>query len=139
MIDLDTYEPQPGDSFSLDQQMIDATSAMGGWKPDETWRFTDTNGHTHYWKDGYPTLTRHEEPDYTAHDPDGYPEEYLGDSWYECAVCGEVIEPTMIHIPPDVYKRYIPGLITATLISDGVSYNLTREQYKRLSQIVAEP
>ncbi|NED31143.1 hypothetical protein [Streptomyces sp. SID8499] len=61
-------------------------------QPDPRWRVTDSNGHEHYSSDGpdrYPTLKSVAAEPYWCADCQ---DEHV-DTWYECRICGEKIEP----------------------------------------------
>lgn len=75
---------------------------MQGPVADESWRFTDGNGHEHYYakeKDPeaeygshYPTLAYVPGPSYYCGDCGDEHEDYAL-SRYECRICGETVEP----------------------------------------------
>jgi hypothetical protein len=67
---------------------------------DESWRFTDGNGHKHYHSNAkdaerrghYPTLVYVPGPEYYCGDCGDEHEDYSV-SHYECRICGETVEP----------------------------------------------
>ncbi len=72
---------------------------IGSRVADESWRFTDGNGHKHAYIgkprepiDHYPTLVYVPGPEYYCAECDDEHEDYAV-SHYECRTCGEVIEP----------------------------------------------
>jgi hypothetical protein len=75
---------------------------MQGPVADESWRFTDSNGHEHYYSDDrdpeadrgghYPTLVYVPGPVYYCGDCGDEHEDYAV-SRYECRICGETVEP----------------------------------------------
>lgn len=100
-------------------------------EPNLTWTYTDVNGHFHaYDKDGkLPTLTartEHRGCD-MGHDDDceGYDV-----TVYECAICGEQVEPAVRVIEPGP-REFIPGPTNWTVralvdtSADRVSVRLT--------------
>lgn len=86
-------------TFEQETEEIDVTSAIGTFKPDPAWRFADRVGHFHaYAADGSTPTLRHF-PDYG----------------YECLICGQDIQPATIAVPPDGFRKVIPGRTTWTL------------------------
>lgn len=83
-------------------------------EPDKGWRFTDTNGHEHYWRDGYVTLVLVDDERYWCEDCG---EDHVESHW-ECPLCGEHIEPRTVVYP---YRRWMPGLRSWTLNGEPIS------------------
>lgn len=84
--------------------MWDIRSAMP--VPDPAWRFTDGQGHRHYYRsprNPYPSLRS--VVDAYGYDEDG--ERYTSRSHWECRVCGEWVTPgTKV----ETDKTFVPGL-----------------------------
>lgn len=76
---------------------------------DPAWTFVDSEGHGHFWKNkGYPTLRWISEPCTMGHD------DCDAEGHYECAVCGEEIQPGSRTAQP----IWIPGFVTYTLTTN---------------------
>lgn len=67
-------------------------------KTDKDWRTTDSNGHEHYWRDGWPTLEWVVTGSYWC---EMHAEEHEEGEW-RCRECGERVEPGMLHPGPRV-------------------------------------
>lgn len=92
--------------------MIDVTSALP--YADESWTYTDQQGHRHRYGKGYPTLTWIVDERYWD---EGLGEE-VEDGHWECPLCGEPITPgTQV----DYSKRYIPGMTHYYLNDEEIS------------------
>mgnify|MGYP001558848463 CR=1 FL=1 len=103
---------------------------LGGPAADPKWKFTDAKGHEHraYTETGTPTWpTLKWVVDETYWCEDCQDEHHEGH--YECAICGETIEPGMIHKPPE--SKTIPGL-TTRLINDIPVTDEIWEQARRI-------
>lgn len=80
-------EYRHGDDTLVVEAPVERITALTG--PDKNWRYTDARGHVHEWDDGYPTLRWViDEVTWCA---DCREEHEHGH--YECALCGERIEP----------------------------------------------
>ena len=70
----------------------------GGYSVEDLkWKYTDKNGHNHYYLEdkSLPTLNRQVEIEMCC---DYYGDEWEDETiWYECKQCGEVIKPGLIH------------------------------------------
>jgi len=112
----------PTGELSYEVSMIDVTTSVP--QPDKSWRFTDVNGHEHYWQDGYPTL---------SHVPDG--ERYWDDDdgeWYQptrlaCSVCGVGVTP---RTTVDTFRRMAPGLSYYTFNGEPI----TKERFEEIQE-----
>jgi hypothetical protein len=72
-------------------------------KPDKNWRYTDQQGHEHYWQDGYPTLVTIVDKTYWCGEcRDEHEEMHL-----ECPICHEHITPGMVG--PSGFREFVPG------------------------------
>jgi hypothetical protein len=100
--------------MTVDIDQVDVTSPFPS--PHHHWRFTDAEGHEHRWDHGYPTLTRVVDAEHWCDGNEGIarhdPHMATDEAHYECAICGEVIEPEM---DPPYTPKTIPGHITYTL------------------------
>ena len=105
--------------LEIEVEMIDVTSGLP--QPSKTWRYTDHQGHEHYWQDGYPTLRW--VVDETYYDEDLGEDVSEGHS--ECAVCGETIVPGSY---VDTFRKVIPGRRSAKLNGELIS----EEQYNEI-------
>lgn len=82
---------------------------MGGPAPDPEWAYTDNEGHEHRAypestdKPTWPTLKRVVDETYWCETCRDEHE----DTHYECAICGETIEPGIIHKGPE--EKMIAG------------------------------
>lgn len=101
-------------SVSIEQEWIDVTSPYP--TPNERWTFTDSNGHDHRYDHGYPTLTHVVDASHWCYGNEGIaphdPHEAVDESHYECATCGEVVEPKM---DPGYTPKRTPGIRRTTL------------------------
>jgi hypothetical protein len=108
----------------IETEMVDVTSALP--QADKSWRYTDRQGHEHYWRDGYPTL------DWV---PDGEPywdSDISGEYQHMklvCPVCDEEIHPSTY---VDTSRRYVPGLTWATLNGEPISEDRARQLIESL-------
>jgi len=106
---------------------IEVSSYSG--EPDPNWKFTDAQGH-HHWRskkedNHYPTLIW--VVDSEGGDPDDWGGEYPPTGHYECAACGEVIEPGSV--PPSYCRKYIQGMQRFSIkFSDGQIITLNGDQ-----------
>jgi hypothetical protein len=112
-----------GRTLEIDTERIDVSTALP--QPDPNWTYTDRASHTHtYGQPGertYPTLElRTSEPYWCAECEDEHT-----DTWFECPLCGEKIDPgTRIDTSP----KYIPGLTSYRI--DG--QHVTKEEAEAL-------
>ena len=67
---------------------------------DKTWTFIDSNGHGHYWDDGYPTLEWTVTSSYWCSDCHDEHEE----GEYRCRICGVPVSPGTASPRPVVVK-----------------------------------
>lgn len=104
-----------GWTLSAEVDYIDVTSSHPS--PREGWRMTDSNGHEHrYTRTGFPTLRFVVDASHWCDGTEGFawhdPHE-IEDEWhYECAQCGEVIEPAT---DPPFTPKSVPGTVRHTL------------------------
>jgi len=103
-------------TFTKNVEPITVTTA-GGPATDPDWTYTDKAGHKHYaypeepGKPRWPTLKNVVDRTYWCEECRDEHEE----SHYECSICGEVIEPGMIHKGPETKTLQGP---TTLLIND---------------------
>lgn len=97
-----------GRTLRVETDMVEITSGLP--RPDQSWTYTDRQGHEHFWRDGWPTL-RWVEDEPTADDD--------GDGHWECAACGEQIEPGIA--PAGAVREFVPGLTSACIDGEPVS------------------
>lgn len=110
----------PAGTLEIHTEQIDVTSALP--YPDKRWTYTDQQGHDHYWREGYPTLTWIVDSSETYWCEDCGEEHERTEGHYECPLCGETIAPGLC--PPDTFRRFAPGRTSYTL--DGQP--ITKEQ-----------
>lgn len=115
---------QPSSDVTLDVRQDYTTVRSENWSVDPSWKFTDSNGHNHWYDRGYVTLTEVTDASHWCDGDEGWqrhdPHLHIDESHYECSQCGEVIEPRLL--PPGIDQN-IPGLKHATLTgtrTDGV-------------------
>lgn len=94
-----------GRTLRIERDVIEVTTNAP--RPDEAWHFTDTNGHEHYWRDGWPTLEWIVDESGWCQDCQDEHEE----GHWACRRCGESVDPAMR--PASGYREFIPGLTTA--------------------------
>jgi hypothetical protein len=101
------------------------------WKDDERWTYVDKAGHAHKWDNGYPSLVdKSEHIPCDCCDDYGYSCDGYDRYWKECALCGEVIRPTV-----EPATIFLAGRIQCFI--DGVQ--VSREEYDRvLGQSLAD-
>lgn len=110
-------------SIDIRQDWIDVTSERE--TPNESWRFTDANGHEHHYEHGYPTLDLVIDESHWCDGTEGIynhdPHEEIDAAHYECKQCGEVIKPEM---DPPHRPKQIPGMrhVTITVKRHGANY-----------------
>lgn len=105
----------------IEVEEVEVTSNLP--RPDRNWRYTDQQGHEHYWADGedpYPTLRTVIDRLYWCGDCEDDHEE----SHDECAICGETIKPGTVG--PSGWREFIPGRRQAYL--DGVPISGARAE-----------
>lgn len=105
--------------LTVDTAMIDVTSNLP--RPDKSWRYTDQQGHEHYWRDGWPTLTRVVDETYWC----GECNDEHHDTHLECRVCHETIEPGTTG--PSGFREFIPGRTTYLLNGEPISKERAEE------------
>lgn len=97
----------------IEQAMIDISTNLP--QPDQRWTATDSNGHEHYWRDGYPTLVG---------EPIGEPyhcgecEENHQDTQLVCSICREPVEPGT-YVNPG--RQFMPGMRQAYLNGEPIT------------------
>ena len=106
--------------LSAETEAIEVTSNLP--RTMKSWRYTDQQGHEHYWRDnGYPTLKRVVD----GREWDDDLEDWYEASHLECPLCGETIIPgTTI----DTFRRFAPGLTTYKLNGELI----TKERYEEI-------
>jgi hypothetical protein len=106
--------------LSFETAAIEVTSGLP--QANKSWRYTDRQGHEHYWRDnGYPTLVDVADETYWCNDCG---EEHT-DSHLECPLCGETIVPgTYI----DTFRRFVPGRTVYKLNGEPI----TKERYEEI-------
>lgn len=98
-----------GRTLEVETERIEFTTALP--QPDPRWTYTDRAGHEHSYgqrgsaADRYPTLERRESEPYWCSDCD---DEHT-DVWFECALCGERINPGTV---VDTSPQYTAGRTT---------------------------
>ncbi len=129
-------------SVETNTEWIDATS--GYESPDESWRFTDANGHDHHYESGYPTLDFVVDEQHWCDGSEGLFNHdghmAIDKAHYECKECGVVVEPRMD--PPFTPKK-IRGMITVTvegMRSDGatVAFRATEAEAAQMSGLFGD-
>jgi hypothetical protein len=125
---------------SMSRDMIDVTCGIP--TASETWRYTDTNGHEHYYEHGYPTLDFIIDEQHWCNGDEGYashdPHMAIDAAHYECKLCKVTVEPG---VDPAFTPKYTPGMTTCTISGvrdDGlrIEAHLTQEEG---AQFVAHP
>jgi hypothetical protein len=91
-----------GSTFRVETETVDVTTNAP--RPDKDWRETDSNGHEHYWQDGWPTLEWIVDGAYWC---EQHQEEHE-EGHYACKVCGEEVKPGMRG--PSGIVETIPGM-----------------------------
>lgn len=104
----------------VETDSIEVTSALP--KPDKNWRYTDHQGHEHYWSDGYPTLAVVVDRVYWCGDCNDEHE----DTHLECPICHEHITPGTVG--PSGFREFVPGRTSYYLNNEPI----TEEHAKRL-------
>lgn len=102
-------------TLTIETDMIDVTTGLPG--PDKAWRFTDANGHEHYWSADayYPTLKVVVDRVWWCSDcNDEHEDDHL-----ECKLCGEVIVPGTVG--PSPFRTFAPGPRSAFLNGEPIS------------------
>lgn len=92
-----------------------------GPKPDKRWRYTDHQGHEHYWAADYPTLEWVIDYTYWCCDCG---DEHSEGHW-ACAICGEEIEPGTVG--PLLAREYVSGPTFYYLNDEPISAERARE------------
>lgn len=111
-----TTRVQGNGSWSIDVRAdpIEVTSSLP--TADESWRFTDTQGHEHRYEHGYPTLELVIDAEHWCNGNEGFmrhdPHMAVDEAHYECLICREVIAPAE---HSGGYRRFISGPREATL------------------------
>lgn len=92
-----------GHVLVFEREMVEITSSAP--RRDKAWRHVDSNGHEHRLIDGeWPTLRWVKGETYFC---ESCNDEHTEGHW-ECAVCGEHVEPGMRSAPS--YREFMPGL-----------------------------
>lgn len=115
-------EPVRG-SITFESNPIEIPPSMYP-EPDPDWRYTDHQGHEHYYDDGYPTLERIVVNTWWCVDC----HEHHDDVALACRICGEQIEPGTQ--PPSPYPTFVQGTTTWTVEVD--------RHFERGSQVTVE-
>lgn len=124
---MPTYRSAAGQVLTVDTEMIDVTTNLP--RPDRDWRFTDVNGHEHYWSEnGWPTLKEVVDDSYWCDDCE---EEHEQSHW-ECAACGVPVPPGMR--PPSGFREYAPGLRRYLIDGEEVSEAEAQEFVRNAEQ-----
>ena len=103
----------------MERDVIEVTSER--YTPNERWRYTDRQGHEHYYDHGYPTLDLVIDSEHWCDGSEGWahhdPHMAVDESHHECKVCREVIEPKL---DAPGTRKSIAGMTTVTVeVSDG--------------------
>lgn len=92
----------------IEVEQVEVTSNLP--QPDKNWRYTDQQGHEHYYSveghvhsSRYPTLREVVDRSYWCGDCEDEHE----DTHLECKVCGETIVPGMVE--PSGFREFAPG------------------------------
>jgi hypothetical protein len=105
--------------LTIETDQIEVTSALP--QADKNWRYTDRQGHEHYWDDGYPTLAVIYDAFYWCQDC-GVEH---ADTHLECPTCQERIVPgTFV----EMGRRFVPGRSTYRLNGEPI----TKERYEEI-------
>ncbi len=112
---IDNGPPLAG-TFGIEQEMVDVSTANGGWLPDPAWEHVDANGHWHaFTVDGkLPTLavhSRHVDCDGVHAFGDMLDEECEGYdvTEYRCRVCLDLVAPHRIPDGTAGLRQFAPG------------------------------
>lgn len=84
-------------TLRIERAMVDVTSSAP--RVDRAWTHTDEQGHEHRWNDGWPTLR------WVVDEPAD--DEFPAEGHWECAACGENVNPGMRPAPP--FRELIPA------------------------------
>jgi hypothetical protein len=98
--------------LTFETEMVEVTL---GWSPspNKAWRYTDAQGHEHYWRQGYPTLAHAPQPGLWVlrvrpgrltrrrRFRDFRP------TRQQCRICGEPIRPSLVS--PSGFREFAPG------------------------------
>jgi hypothetical protein len=118
-------QPAPG-VLEMRREPIDVTSGLPTMDPD--WRYTDKQGHGHYYDRStptyYPTLVTVVDGTYWC---DTCREEHE-ETHLECPICGETVVPGTR--PPSAFREFVPG--PAEYFLDGVP--ISPERYRELME-----
>lgn len=96
----------PG-SVTIEREMIDVTSGLTTMRPDLDWTHVDAAGHWHAYTKDFMLPTLHPAESEEEHDYDD--NECGSDSRWECAICGERVNPGMVAADPAMSARRVPG------------------------------
>ena len=127
-----------GRSWTLTHEQHGEWVTMGVRTADEHWRATDSNGHDHYYKSGYPTLDLVIDESHWCDGREGLyshdPHEAVDASHYECKTCRETMEPSTHGPGHQVYMAGPSDYRLSGLRSDGVRIDafLLPDQVERI-------
>lgn len=117
-------------NVTLDRQTIDVTSDRE--TADESWRYTDKQGHEHRYNHGYPTLDFIVDAEHWCDGTEGMynhdPHMVVDEAHYECKLCGQTIKPGIV---PPGWPRMIAGPISAEITGTQSSGRWVRAFLKR--------
>lgn len=112
---IDNGRPMAG-TFGIEREMLDVSTATGGWLPDPAWECIDANGHWHaFTADGkLPTLAevgRHVACDggHLFGEPDDEDCEGYTAVEYRCRICLDLVEPHRIPDGTAGTRQFAPG------------------------------
>lgn len=102
---------------------VEITDLTGRAVPDPSWAHIDSAGHFHAWSQGggLPTLERCPHACEDKECSGGFEE-------YRCAICHQGVEPGMIMTPPDMHRRFAPGLESWSLVVRAPVWNLSGDR-----------
>lgn len=100
----------PTGELTFETAVVDVTSDLP--RPDPSWRYTDAQGHQHYWtKDGYPTLAYGRRPGLWALRVRHLTARRRWSDFRplrrQCRICDEPIEPRMV--ASGGWREFAPG------------------------------
>ncbi len=120
----------PGYELKIDQQSELVWTDLPA--ADERWTFVDQQGHGHFWKDGYPTLTWVSEPCTMGHD------DCDAEGHYECKACSEAIRPGTRQADPIRVNGMRSIELTVTEPNRTRRYALTDDLWSALDEAVRQ-
>lgn len=125
------------------QDSVDITSERA--TPNERWKFTDADGHEHYYDRGYPTLEYVVDVQHWCDGTEGFalhdPHMQVDRGHYECMECRVIIEPLM---DPPMTPKVAMGLVTVQATGyrdDGwkVTVELSSDEVAELTAFSHDP